>query len=450
MPRVTTELFAIPIADDRTLVYAPLKRAAFVGNDAAVRLIRSLLSGGDVPPAESEVLHLLRRLDVLDGTMGEPEDETPTGAPAPTSVTLFLTTVCNLRCSYCYASAGDTPSEFMDLSTARRGIEYVVTNAARLGESRVEVAYHGGGEPTANWSVLTDSWEHAARAAERHGLELRALTATNGAIAPTRADWIVDHLNGASVSFDGLPHVQDLHRPTVSGRGSSARLEETLVRFDRAEFDYQLRLTVTETLLPLLPHAVQYLCDNFGARRIQIEPVYSEGRAAGGPGIDPDRFVELFAQADEIGRAHGRLVYYSAARAGMVTRHFCGVTRDSFALTPSGHVSACYEAFSDRHELASEFFYGRLASDGSVAFDGDALERLRGRTVDRRPYCQGCFAKWSCAGDCHVKQLEHDGRPAHEVPPRCRITRELTKRQILSKIEQGGGLFWHEPSTITA
>jgi hypothetical protein len=33
---------------------------------------------------------------------------------------------------------------------------------------------------------------------------------------------------------------------------------------------------------------------------------------------------------------------------------------------------------------------------------------------------------------------------------RCHITRELTKDQILERIANAGGLFWHEPRTDAA
>jgi len=77
----------------------------------------------------------LRGLEILDAPpeMSPISDES--GAPQPVSVTLMLTTACNLRCSYCYASAGDVPVESMRLEVAQRGIDFVAGNASR-GRSR--------------------------------------------------------------------------------------------------------------------------------------------------------------------------------------------------------------------------------------------------------------------------------------------------------------------------
>ena len=47
------------------------------------------------------------------------------------------------------------------------------------------------------------------------------------------------------MSFDGLPEVQDRHRLTIAGQGSSNRVMHTIRRFDEAGFRYGLRVTVT-------------------------------------------------------------------------------------------------------------------------------------------------------------------------------------------------------------
>ena len=63
---------------------------------------------------------------------------------------------------------------------------------------------------------------------------LRASLTTNGALTNTKRAWIVSHLDSATLSFDGLPEVQDANRPFPSGRGSSDIVLATLRAFDRA------------------------------------------------------------------------------------------------------------------------------------------------------------------------------------------------------------------------
>jgi uncharacterized protein len=73
------------------------------------------------------------------------------------------------------------------------------------------------------------------------------------------------------------------------------------------------------------------------------------------------------------------------------------------------------------------------------------LETLRGQAVQHRTHCEGCFAKWTCAGDCHNKAL-HAGPGGEFVgTERCQIIRALTLDQIVERIAATGGWFWHEP-----
>ena len=442
-----TEINVIPLDVDRHLIYAPLKRAALVGNAAVVNFLAARQSGVATNPEDDPdgaLTDLLRGLAMLDA---EPEPlpvTNPQGTPQPTAVTLFLTTACNLRCTYCYARAGDTPVRSMALDVAKRGIDYVAQNAVETGAGCIEVNYHGGGEPTANWRTLTGSLEYAQARAAELGLELTASTATNGVLRDDQIDWIVKNLHGASVSFDGLPEVQDAHRPTAGGEGSSARVEHTLRRFAEAGFPHGIRVTVTADQIARLPDSVEYICANFEATRIQVEPAYQMGRWRDAPSAETAAFIDAYREAQSRAAALGKEIFFSGARVGLLTNHFCGITQDSFSLSPDGNVSACFETFSEDEEWAPVFFYGKPEEGGGYAYDLARLEHLRAQSVENRDWCKGCFARWTCAGDCYHKALTVGGKEVFEGSDRCHIIRELTKDQILARIAQSGGHFWHE------
>ena len=399
--------------------------------------------GADDP--NGAVMELLRQLELVDAGAEPAPPACLNGDPLPAGVTLFLTTACNLRCTYCYASAGATAGVAMPLAVARRGIDFVARNARRKGLRSFEVGYHGGGEPTANWRTLTDSFAYAGERARALGIEVRGALATNGVLSDARIDWITGHLHGASVSFDGLPEIHDKHRITPRGGGSSARVMHTLHRFEAARFPYGLRVTVTRDAIARLPDSIEFLCRHFSAGRIQIEPAYRLGRWEGAPSAETADFIAAFREARARARRHGREIFFSAVRLDTLTNHFCAVSQDNFCLTTHGNVSACYEAFSESSPWARVFFYGAPDDDGGYRFDPAALERLRRQAVQHRPYCRGCFAKWHCAGDCYYKALAATGELEFAGSDRCHIIRELSKDEILDRIAASGGLFWHAP-----
>lgn len=395
-PIISAELFIIPLEADRYLIYAPLRRAAFVGNARVVNFLADLKDGTFDQRADPDgtLTELLRQLEILDaGPEPLPITEC-SGEPQPTAVTLFMTTACNLRCTYCYASAGEKPATFMTMEVAKRGIDFVAANAVKRDLPGFEVLYHGGGETTVNWKVMTESVAYARHTAERLGLHVNTAAATNGVLTDDQIDWIVTHLNGVSLSFDGLPEAHDRHRLTILGQGSSKQVMHTMRRFDQVGFPYGVRVTVTADQITRLPESVDFICAQFKPTHIQVEPSYQLGRWSEAPSAETAEFIAAYRAAQVRAERYGKEISYSAARVGTLTNHFCGISQDSFALTPDGNVSACYEAFSEDNPLASVFFYGRPDHEtNNFRFQLPVLNHLRQQAVQHRDYCQGCFAK---------------------------------------------------------
>jgi uncharacterized protein len=419
------EVFLVPLDNRRSLVYAPLRRVPIlVASDGAVR-------GGAKLRA------------VLDGLPG-PEDpvERDHDRLRPVAVTLFPTTACNLRCSYCYAAAGDRPAANMPMRVARRGIRFVARNAKRRKLKVFRVDYHGGGEPTVAWRIMTESFAYAQKLAARLGLSVAGSLTTNGVLSDAQIDWIASHLEGATVSMDGLPEIHDANRPTVLGQGSSQRVLHTMQRFDEGGFRYGIRLTLTAENVAALPASIEFLCRHSRVARIQVEPSYAMGRGCGPASPDSDAFLRAFREARWRAQSLGRELVYATARVDLLSNDFCGATRDNFALSPAGGVSACYEVFDERQQWASKFFYGAEAAGGGYAFDPRRLASLRRESVQHREWCRDCYARWHCGGDCYRKVLSETGEAEFRGTPRCHVTRELIKDELLRRIGESGGVVW--------
>lgn len=447
LPSISAELFNIPLDDGRYLVYAPLRRAAFITNAAMVNFLSDLCAGTLHLDSETdrELITFLRALEIVDGGIETSPNLAHAGDPCPTAVTLFLTTACNLRCTYCYASAGDKPARFMSLAVAKRGIEFVSTNAKNKDAGFFRVAYHGGGEPTVHWNVLTESFRYAQERAHQLDLELYATATTNGVLLEEQVDWIIRNLRSVTLSCDGLPQLQDQNRLTVLAQGSSAQVMRTIHQFEGADFNYGIRMTVTPDQIERIPESVEFLCCRTRRARIQIEPAFQLGRWKEGAEMQASSFVAAFRKGQACAFRYGREMHFSTARVGLLSNHFCGVTQDTFALSPEGNVSACYEVFSEEDPNSKTFFYGSpSAITRGYTFQLPILNNLRKQTVQNREYCQGCFAKWSCSGDCYHRVLKAAGDKEFNGMDRCEITRELTKDQILRNIASAGGWFWHE------
>jgi uncharacterized protein len=107
---------------------------------------------------------------------------------------------------------------------------------------------------------------------------------------------------------------------------------------------------------------------------------------------------------------------------------------------PSGAVSACFEVHDTRHPLAKDLIIGSL-QDGHLRLDEERWRMIVSRTVDKISYCNDCFCKYSCAGDCIGKTFASDTIGNFQSSPRCRLNRELTKHLLLSSIAASDGVW---------
>jgi len=438
--RLPAELFVLPVSESAYLIYAPLRRVALLANAALVEFLRDLQTGERTADANPEAAAFLRHCRILDGEEEIVPGGAPAGQPRPRTATLLLTNACNLRCRYCYAAAGEKPPQFMPIETARRAIDFVAGNAAATRARQFDVDFHGGGEPSVNWAVLQQAHEYASSVARARNLELRSSLTTNGVLTPEKRTWIAAHLDSANVSFDGLPEVHNANRCFPSGRGSSDIVLATLRAFDRAGFRYSIRMTVTPESIPHLAQSIAFLCRRFRPRGIQVEPLYRMGRGSSAEETAPELFIEAYRAARRTSEKAARLLRFSGARFPLLTSRFCGVANDNFCVSPAGNVSACHEVTDENQPWAEHFFYGRPA-DAGYRFDAPAYTALRAHTVARLEYCAGCFAKFSCAGDCPHKAF-HWNAAEFAGAGRCDAIRALTQDQILERIAASGGEVW--------
>ena len=234
------ELEVLPVTDEgqdrqRLILYRPRDRLAFVGNQAMADLAVAASHGKRQP--RSPAYAFLERIGFLD-----PDPPLP-AAPAeefrPAIAVLLMTNQCQLRCTYCYAAAGDAAAEALNPDIGRTAIDYVCKTALEDGRDHFEVSIHGGGEPTRAWASLQKCVDHA----RTRELPARITMTSNAIWSRRKLDWIAENLDGLTISVDGAPGTQDRQRPFVTGRGSSGVVLRNLAELDRRGFPYAIRLT---------------------------------------------------------------------------------------------------------------------------------------------------------------------------------------------------------------
>jgi len=435
------ELEVLPVTDEgqdrhRLIVYRPRARLAFVGNQAMTDLAVAASHGKRQPHSPADAF--LERIGFLD-----PDPPLPP-APAeefrPATAVLLMTNQCQLRCTYCYAAAGDGAAEGLDPDTGRTAIDYVCKVALKDGRDHFEVSIHGGGEPTRAWASLQKCVGHA----RTRDLPARVTMTSNAIWSRHQLDWITENLDGLTISVDGAPETQDRQRPFVTGRGSSGVVLRNLAELDRRGFPYAIRLTAVPPW-GQLPSNVGFLSENTACRSFHVEPAFNTAR--GGrpePALaDCHAFAEAFFEAFLVARAADCALSYSGARVGSVATSFCTAPYDAIIVTTRGQLVTCYEVTGPTHPLAAISTIGRI-TDGEVTIDSVSRRRLRSMLTDRRLQCADCWCYRTCAGDCYARAFGAGDNGHLTYGPRCDMNRAITRNVLLALISSGGGV-WRGP-----
>jgi uncharacterized protein len=432
----STEIFSIPYKDNH-IIYAPLKRLAFMISPRVVNLLYEIASNsGAEASVTGERKKLLKPFYEL-GLIGGSNDGLPAQVGnvfSPNYVTLFLTGRCNLRCIYCYASGGEKEKKTISLSIAKSAIDFIAHNALLRGQKSIGVGFHGGGEPTLAWSVLVGCVEYAKKKAAGLGLKANFSLATNGVISEKRIAWIMDNFSGLNLSLDGPEEIQNHHRPLANGRGSFSRVMKNVKMMNDRNFPYGIRSTVTARSVAHLDRITDFFGRACRARVVHFEPTFACGRClcTGIEAPSAGEFIEGFRKARIVAEKLGISIYYSGARLNTITTVFCKAPGDSFCVTPRGDVTSCYEVCSRDDPRSEVFFYGKYDNKKKAfMFSEKKLAYLRERTINNIPYCEDCFCKYHCAGDCLSKASDGIDLMSIKNPARCKINQALTLDNIV-------------------
>jgi len=418
------EIYVIPF-NKQFIIYRPLCSLSFLANEAMVYYIKDKLAGKQIF-VNDEVDQFLDTIRFWKPDLLPPEPSS-SNEYHPTIGVLLMTGDCNMRCTYCYARGGEAPDLQMTFPLAQIIIDRVCENAYKTGKKIFSLTFHGGGEPTLNWDVMTDAVEYA----KGQGLPCEVNMSTNGVWTSQQRKFILKHFNNLSISFDGTRAIQDKQRPLANGESSFDAVMETIRSLDEVNFHYGIRITTTPDFFESLPESIAFLCEETKCRNFQVEPCYSSIR---GEYADPTEeqiqsFIDAFLKAFEIASNSKCFLYYSGARPWQITTSFCSAPENGLVVTPQGDIVTCFETCDRRHPLISKFVIGNISSSG-IEINMEKLRKFHNKQQERRRLCKGCFCYWHCGGDCATKcMFSHS-----QERGRCQVNRIITRELLAWKI----------------
>ncbi len=460
-------LCLLPEGDGKTIVYQPETSACLLVNDAATELIRGIEQGKNIALDEKAiaVLNYLAIYGIVHETHGtEVAAESPVPSEIvyePEGVALCLTSDCNLRCIYCYASGGQA-CEYMDFKLAARAIDFVIENALKHGKKKFSISFHGGGEPTLAFDLMKRAVSYAKERGKERGLECSFSMGTNLCFGEEVRDFLLENICGATVSLDGPKDVHDLQRPRADGGGSFDLAVKNLKFLDERGFKYGIRSTITKNNLYRMSEMIEYFATEFPhAANYHFEPITLASRAINSnlDAVDIAEFTKEVLKAHGVARRYGKDIFTSCSDIFVFGTSFCGALGTGFWLTHQGNISTCGEVMYPDNPLAKYFMIGRYDPEkDEFVVDKEKLALLKRRNVDSIAGCGSCFARFHCKGNCPARALR-EGAELMDMTDfhACPFIREVIQsriREILEKkecrLEEEDYLDLGRPSQIDA
>ena len=352
---------------------------------------------------------------------------------------LHVAHVCNLNCSYCFASQGEYHGDraLMRLDVGKRALDFLVENSGN--HKNLDVDFFGG-EPLMNWEVVKALVAYGRELEQKHGKNIRFTLTTNGVLLDDEVtEFCNKEIHNVVLSLDGRKDVHDRFRVDHAGGGSYDKILPKFQDFvqKRGDKSYYVRGTYTH-------HNTDFLKDilhmaDLGFTELSMEPVVCDPS-------DPCALTEadlpvLFDQYENLAL---EMIKRKKAGKGFTFYHYmisltggpciykrvsgCGSGTEYLAVTPWGELYPCHQFVGD-----TRYSMGNI-------YDGVTNTALRDEFAScncyTRPDCKNCWAKLYCAGGCAANACHATGSLAGVYEYGCKLFKKRIECALMVKIAE--------------
>jgi len=347
-------------------------------------------------------------------------------------VILIINGGCNLECVYCFAFDEESENRRMNEEAAFASIRYGIDESARR-QRKLLLSFFGG-EPTLVPDLVRSSVDYSRELARCASLPNPIFSiSTNGVVSTEILELLVNNKFTITISMDGVPNIQNTHRPLKGGFDSSRIVEKTISALLEAGADFFVRATVTSASVCYMPKSISYL-RTLGVDRVHFEAVSIAGRAAfptkgnsfGKP--TAGAFARYLIEAIELGNELGVSVMNSSYMNFLQpAAHFCdGTGGNRIAITSDGLVSTCLEVQSGCHPAVGRYVIGEFDKTSKQLTINTAKGKLLcSEIIASSAGCVDCFAKYICAGGCPIRNQHATGSPFVIDPFNCEVVKTV-------------------------
>lgn len=417
-------LYTAPLSEDWTLAFNPQGDAGVVVLDQTAwqllhrfrqpkRLFDAVYEGDNALMVQQGILRLAK-LQLV-----QPVDRLSAMRRMPSQTLtawLHITNACNLRCDYCFLKK---TSEAMDEMRGRQAVDAVIRSAVANQFRRVKLKY-AGGEATLNLPLVITLHQYARDSAARHNLTLDGVILSNGvALSDHQIRQIRDNDLRLMISLDGIGDLHDSQRRFVNGRGSFARVAQTLDRLAQHGVTLSLSITLSHRNLAGLPETVAYALNRGLPFSLNFYRANDYAAAYTDLAFGEEEIIAAMKAAFAVIEQHlppYRLALLDLVRFDVPHDYTCGVGNSYMVIDQRGRVAKCH--------MAIEQTITDVDAPDPLRLIREDTKGIQYIPVDEKEGCQTCTWRYWCAGGCPALTYRVTGR-FDVKSPNCRIYQAL-------------------------
>ena len=352
---------------------------------------------------------------------------------------LHVAHVCNLNCSYCFASQGKYQGEraVMSFEVGKQAFDWLIANSGT--RRNLEVDFFGG-EPLMNWDVVKKLVEYARSIEKEHDKNFRFTLTTNGVLVDDEViEFANREMSNVVLSLDGRKNVHDLFRVDYAGKGSYDTIVPKFKKFVEARGgkDYYMRGTFTHNNVDFTED-IFHMAD-LGFTELSMEPVVC-------PPDDPcaltdEDMPKLFEQYEILAKemikrkkeGHPFTFYHymiDLKNGPCIYKRItgCGSGTEYMAVTPWGELYPCHQFVGDEKYSLGNVWEG--VTNKAVQ------DEFRCCNAYAREECRDCWAKLYCSGGCAANSYHATGSIGGVYKYGCELFKKRIECAVMMKVAE--------------
>lgn len=303
--------------------------------------------------------------------------------------TIYMTTDCNFRCSYCYEKYENT--YHLNENSVIEILDYIF----QYGDDEAINLNFMGGEPLLKKELIYKAVDYIK--CKYPSRCVKYSITTNGSLLDDNfISFMKENSFDIRLSFDGDKSTHDLNRTLVSGISCYEKIVENIYKIKRIGLDFTVRMTITQNTIPHMYENICYLHENGFNNIAMIMDIYLSltdtlmEQFANEINKITDYYIQEYNKGTKIviDQFDGKLLNFLCDFGNCFSMCDAGIT--NFKIMPTGDIYPC--GFLTNN---NQFVIGNIRNGVNI----EKSKKIAGSLFDQsNDKCEDCKIRDFCHG----------------------------------------------------